>query len=115
MRLIEKYDGDVYKLKTNPPTQEELEAIAETIRYPEITEEDSLMALKEFYASDYGELYVGIDPKKENPSIYRQQTEFYEKHRTLFEVEKRCEFINEPQPSESQLGSRCTRSRVMSS
>ena len=54
LRLIEKYDGDVYKLKTNPPTQEELEAIAETIRYPEITEEDSLRALKEFYASDYG-------------------------------------------------------------
>ena len=49
-----------------------------------------------FYASDYGELYVGIDPKKENPSIYRQQTEFYEKHRTLFEGERKCEFINEP-------------------
>ena len=49
-----------------------------------------------FYASDYGELYVGIDPKKENPPIYRQQAEFYEKHRTLFEVEKKCEFINEP-------------------
>jgi len=53
LRLIEKYDGDVYKLKTNPPTQEELEAIAETIRYPEITEEDSLRALKEFYTYDY--------------------------------------------------------------
>jgi hypothetical protein len=51
LRLIEKYDGDVYKL--NPPTQEELEAIAETIRYPEITEEDSLRALKEFYTYDY--------------------------------------------------------------
>ncbi len=49
-----------------------------------------------FYASDYGELYVGIDPKKENPPIYRQQTEFYEKHRTLFEGERKCEFINEP-------------------
>ena len=49
-----------------------------------------------FYASDYGELYIGIDPKKENPSIYRQQAEFYEKHRTLFEGERKCEFINEP-------------------
>ena len=49
-----------------------------------------------FYASDFGELYVGIDPKKENPSIYRQQAEFYEKHRTLFEGERKCEFINEP-------------------
>jgi len=49
-----------------------------------------------FYASDFGELYVGIDPKKENPPIYRQQAEFYEKHRTLFEGERKCEFINEP-------------------
>ena len=49
-----------------------------------------------FYASDYGELYVGVDPKTENPPIYRQQAEFYEKHRTLFEGERKCEFINEP-------------------
>jgi len=49
-----------------------------------------------FYASDYGELYVGIDPKIENPAIYKQQAEFYEKHRTLFEGERKCEFINEP-------------------
>ena len=53
LRLIKIYDGDVYKLKTNPPTQEELEAIAETIRYPEATEEDSLRALKEFYIAIY--------------------------------------------------------------
>jgi hypothetical protein len=46
-----------------------------------------------FYASDYGELYVGVDPKKENHPIYIQQTEFYEKHRTLFEGERKCEFI----------------------
>jgi hypothetical protein len=52
-KLIEKYDGDVYKLKTNPPTQEELEAIAETIRYPELTEEDALRILKEFLIEGY--------------------------------------------------------------
>ena len=49
-----------------------------------------------FYASDYGELYVGVDPKKENHPIYIQQTEFYEKHRTLFETERKCEFICQP-------------------
>ena len=49
-----------------------------------------------FYASDYGELYVGVDPKKENHPIYIQQTEFYEKHRTLFEGERKCEFICQP-------------------
>jgi hypothetical protein len=56
-KLIEKYDGDVYKLKTNPPTQEELEAIAETIRYPEPTEEENLFALKEFYIEYYAYPY----------------------------------------------------------
>ena len=52
-KLIEKYDGDVYKLKTNPPTQEDLEAIAETIRYPEPTEEENLSALKQFYVEHH--------------------------------------------------------------
>jgi len=56
-KLIEKYDGDVYKLKTNPPTQEDLEAIAETIRYPEPTEEENLRALKEFYIEYYAYPY----------------------------------------------------------
>ena len=56
-KLIEKYDGDVYKLKTNPPTQEELEAIAETIRYPEPAEEENLFALKEFYIEYYAYPY----------------------------------------------------------
>ncbi len=49
-----------------------------------------------FYGSDYGELYVGIDPKKENHPIYEKQAEFYKKHSTFFEVEKRCEFICTP-------------------
>ena len=50
-----------------------------------------------FYASDYGELYVGIDPRTENHPIYKQQTEFYEIHHgRFFEVEKKCEFICKP-------------------
>ena len=49
-----------------------------------------------FYASDFGELYVGIDPRKENHPIYREQVEYYEKHRTFFETDKKCEFICKP-------------------
>ena len=49
-----------------------------------------------FYASDYGELFVGIDPRKENHPIYKKQLEFYEKHSTLFETDKKCELICEP-------------------
>ena len=49
-----------------------------------------------FYASDYGELFVGIDPRKENHPIYEKQTEFYKKHSTFFENDKRHELICEP-------------------
>ena len=49
-----------------------------------------------FYASDYGKLFVGINPRKENHPIYKQQAEFYQKHSTLFETEKKSEFICEP-------------------
>ena len=49
-----------------------------------------------FYASDYGELYVGVDPRKENHPIYKKQEEFYKKHSTFFETEKKCNFICEP-------------------
>ena len=49
-----------------------------------------------FYASDYGELYVGIDPRKKNHPIYEKQAEFYKKHSTFFETEKRHEFICSP-------------------
>ena len=49
-----------------------------------------------FYGSETGEYYLGIDPRKENHPIYQEQKEFYEKHRTLFEVEKKCEFIQSP-------------------
>ena len=40
-----------------------------------------------FYGSESGEYYLGIDPRKENHPIYNEQKDFYEKHRTLFEVE----------------------------
>tara|TARA_A100001515_G_scaffold28783_1_gene22329 strand:+ start:734 stop:1960 length:1227 start_codon:yes stop_codon:yes gene_type:complete len=49
-----------------------------------------------FYGSETGEYYLGIDPRKENHPIYHKQAEFYDKHRTLFEVEKRYEFIESP-------------------
>ena len=49
-----------------------------------------------FYASETGEYYLGIDPRKENHPIYEEQTEFYDKHRTMFEPEKKSEFICEP-------------------
>ena len=49
-----------------------------------------------FYASEYGKHYVGIDPRKENHPIYNQQAEWYEKHRTFFEVEKKAEFHCSP-------------------
>jgi hypothetical protein len=45
-----------------------------------------------FYASESGKHYVGIDPRKENHPIYQQQADWYEKHRTFFEVEKKAEF-----------------------
>ena len=49
-----------------------------------------------FYGSETGEFYMGIDPRKENHPIYNEQKDFYEKHRTLFEVEKKSEFLCEP-------------------
>jgi hypothetical protein len=49
-----------------------------------------------FYASETGEYYLGIDPRKENHPIYQEQTEFYEKHRTMFEVDKSVDFVVSP-------------------
>ena len=49
-----------------------------------------------FFGSESGEYYVGIDPRKENHPIYKEQAEFYSKHRTMFEVDKKCEFIESP-------------------
>ena len=49
-----------------------------------------------FYASDYGKHYVGIDPRKENHSIYEEQSEFYDKHLGFFEHERKSEFHCSP-------------------
>jgi len=45
-----------------------------------------------FYASNETEVYVGLDPRKENHPLYDEQKEFYEKHRGFFENEKKSEF-----------------------
>ena len=50
-----------------------------------------------FYASESGEFYLGIDPRKENHPIYQQQKEFYDKHRNkFFEVDKKSLFVESP-------------------
>ena len=49
-----------------------------------------------FYASETGEFYIGIDPRKENHPIYEEQKQFYEKHRTMFEVDKKSMFVEYP-------------------
>ena len=49
-----------------------------------------------FYASETGEFYLGIDPRKENHPIYEEQKQFYEKHRTFFEVDKKSMFVEYP-------------------
>ena len=49
-----------------------------------------------FYGSETGEFYMGIDPRKENHPIYKEQSLFYEKHRSMFEVEKKSLFLESP-------------------
>jgi 16S rRNA G966 N2-methylase RsmD len=49
-----------------------------------------------FFASEKGKHYVGIDPRKENHPIYRQQAEFYTKNNGFFEIEKKADFIESP-------------------
>ena len=49
-----------------------------------------------FYASEHGKHYVGIDPRKENHSIYKEQAEFYEKHLGFFEHDRKSEFHCSP-------------------
>ena len=45
-----------------------------------------------FYASMNTELYVGVDPRKENHPIYEQQARYYDSHLTFFEKEKKTKF-----------------------
>jgi len=49
-----------------------------------------------FFASEYGEHYVGIDPRKENHPIYEQQAQFYTKHNGFFETDKKATFHCSP-------------------
>ena len=49
-----------------------------------------------FYASEHGKHYVGIDPRKENHSIYKEQSEFYDKHLGFFEHDRKSEFYCSP-------------------
>lgn len=49
-----------------------------------------------FFAANDTEFYLGVDPRKENHPIYRQQTEFYKKHLTFFEKDKNAEFVESP-------------------
>ena len=45
-----------------------------------------------FYASMNTELYVGVDPRKENHPIYEQQARYYDSHLTFFENKKKTKF-----------------------
>ena len=49
-----------------------------------------------FYASEHGKHYVGIDPRKENHPIYKEQSEFYDKHLGFFEHDRKSEFYCSP-------------------
>ena len=49
-----------------------------------------------FYASEYGKLYVGIDPKTDNHPIYYEQASHYEKWLTMFEHQRESRFIVAP-------------------
>ena len=49
-----------------------------------------------FYASEHGKHYVGLDPRKENHPIYKEQSEFYQKHLGFFEHDRKCEFHCSP-------------------
>src|SRR5210317_281461 len=49
-----------------------------------------------FYCGETTEHYVGIDPNTLNHPNYKKQIEFYEKHRTIFENEKKVELICSP-------------------
>lgn len=49
-----------------------------------------------FFASENGQHYVGVDPRKENHPIYRQQADFYTKHNGWFETEKKATFHCSP-------------------
>ena len=49
-----------------------------------------------FYASEHGKHYVGVDPRKENHPIYKEQSEFYQKHLGFFEHDRKSDFHCSP-------------------
>ena len=49
-----------------------------------------------FYASMNTELYVGLDPRKENHPIYQKQADYYANQLGFFETEKKTKFHCEP-------------------
>lgn len=49
-----------------------------------------------FYASDFGSHYVGLDPRKENHQIYREQADWYREHNGFFEIDKKADFFCTP-------------------
>jgi hypothetical protein len=49
-----------------------------------------------FYCGETTEHYVGIDPNTTNHPNYKKQVEFYKKHQTFFEEEKKVDLICEP-------------------
>jgi hypothetical protein len=48
-----------------------------------------------FYASQNTELYVGVDPRRENHPIYQKQSDFYDSMLTMFESDKKVDFYSE--------------------
>ena len=46
-----------------------------------------------FFASQNTELYVGVNPRKENHPIYREQADYYEGQLTMFETMKKLTSI----------------------
>ena len=48
-----------------------------------------------FYASQNTELYVGVDPRRENHPIYQKQADFYHSMLTMFESDKKVDFYSE--------------------
>tara|TARA_X000001036_G_scaffold177397_1_gene167915 strand:- start:1280 stop:2494 length:1215 start_codon:yes stop_codon:yes gene_type:complete len=49
-----------------------------------------------FYCGETTKHYVGIDPNSKNHPNYKRQVEFYKKHQTFFEEEKKVDLICSP-------------------
>ena len=49
-----------------------------------------------FYCGETTKSFVGIDPNTTNHPNYKKQVEFYEKHRTIFEQERKVDLICSP-------------------